>query len=128
MFYKKNKNKPDKKRQKENSAKEFFNFGLIEYYFRNKDHSSAFQVIEDKTLNDIDFYELFMQMDKTSSKIGQQYLFDKLLTIQSKVDFGEQEQLIHHFIENEDRREMTSGILSKLNKREAYYVANWDCP
>lgn len=58
-----------------------FNFGLIEKYFRNKDNSDSFQVLSDKTCNDLDFQELFMFLDRTTSKVGQQYLYNILRNI-----------------------------------------------
>ena len=53
-----------------------FYFYSIERYFRNKDHKGAFQILSDKTCNDLDFNELFMFVDRTSSKIGQQFLYN----------------------------------------------------
>jgi len=58
-----------------------FDFELIEKYFRKKDNSEAFQVLSDKTCNDLDFQELFAFIDRTNSKVGQQYLYNKLRTI-----------------------------------------------
>ena len=37
-----------------------YNFELIEQYFRRKDTSAAFQILSEKTCNDLDFQELFM--------------------------------------------------------------------
>ena len=73
--------KKDTKRLLESFGKlkvESFDFDLIEKYFRNKDHSGQFQVLSDKTCNDLDFQELFMFIDRTHSKIGQQFLYNKL--------------------------------------------------
>ncbi len=58
-----------------------YNFDLIEEYFRNKNNSEAFQTLSDKTCNDLDFQELFMFLDRTNSKVGQQYLYNRLRTI-----------------------------------------------
>ena len=58
-----------------------YNFNLIEKYFRKKDNSEAFQVLSDKTCNDLDFQELFMYVDRTNSKVGQQYLYNRLRTL-----------------------------------------------
>jgi len=52
---------------------EYFHFEQIEKYFRKKDNSDAFQVLSDKTCNDLDFQELFMFVDRTNTKIGQQF-------------------------------------------------------
>jgi len=100
-----------------------FHFELIEHYFRNKDNSSAFQIISDQFINDIDFYELFQFIDRTSSKIGQQYLFNQLLTIKTQIDFEEQEALVNYFIQNEEKRIKGQILLSNLNKRESHYIS-----
>jgi len=65
-----------------------FNFELIEKYFRNKDNSSSFQVLSDKTCNDLDFQEFFMFLDRTNSKVGQHIytiLFEIFLQILKKI-------------------------------------------
>jgi hypothetical protein len=49
-------------------------FNHIKSYLRNKDHNAVYQVLEDKTCDDVDFDEFFMFLDHTHSKIGQQYL------------------------------------------------------
>jgi len=77
-----------KRRNKEKLLNEFgnlkvdsFNFEYIESYFRKKGHSTDFQTLSDKTCNDLDFEELFMFIDRTNSKVGQQYLYNKLRNI-----------------------------------------------
>ncbi len=102
---------------------ELFHFDLIGHYARNKRHDNSLQVISDRTAGDLNMEDLFMYLDHTSSRVGQQYLFDRLLTIDSPVDFTEQEQWIAHFTQHEDTRRQIKAILSKLNKREAYYLA-----
>lgn len=107
-----------------NPKDEKFNFDLIEHYFRKKDHTSAFQVINDKTIQDIDFYDLFTYIDRTNSKIGQQYLFNKLLTIERDTNFDEFEQIIKYFQKNDKESIKARALLSKLNTRESYFVSN----
>ena len=102
----------------------YFDFQLIGNYFKNKDNSASFQVISDRTINDIDFEELFMFLDRTSSKIGQQYLYDRLLTIDLNYDFNEQERQIECFLQNEESRIGVQQQLSKLDKHEAYYLSS----
>jgi hypothetical protein len=73
-----------------------YQFDCIEYFFRNKEKISALQIIPDRTINDIDFYKLFSFVDRTYSRIGQQYLFSKLLIIEKTPDFNEQEKFSTH--------------------------------
>ena len=60
---------------------ESFDFENIEKYFRKKDNSKSHQVLSDKTCNDLDFDDLFMFLDRTNSKVGQQYFYNNLRTI-----------------------------------------------
>jgi hypothetical protein len=102
---------------------EDFNFDLIAHYFINRDNSGAFQVVNNQIINDIDFCELFAFIDRTHSKIGQQYLFNQLLAIGAHTNFEEQEQLINHFLENDGVKTKVQTLLSKLNKRESHYIS-----
>jgi hypothetical protein len=100
-----------------------FNFELIEHYFKKIGKSSALQVISNQTINDLDFYSLFEFIDRTNSKIGQQFLFNKLLTIGKSIDFSEQEKIIEHVTENEHDRIKAQLILSKLNTNRAFFIS-----
>jgi len=102
---------------------EDFHFELIEYYFKNKDNYSAFQTISDQFMDDIDFYDLFAFIDRTSSKIGQQYLYNKLLVIDANLQFEEQETLVDYFTQNEEKRIKAQTLFSKLKKNESFYIS-----
>lgn len=99
-----------------------FDFRFIESYYRKKDDTNCFQTISDETINDMDLHEVFKYLDRTNSRVGQQYFFNKLLTINKNQDFSEQEQLIFFFKHNEKVRLETQIILSKLNTDESYYI------
>lgn len=100
-----------------------FNFDLIERYFRKKDNNDSLHVISDRTCNDLDIHELFMFIDRTNSKVGQQYLYNKLRTIPATPDRNtENETLIQQFLENEDFRITVQKNLVKLNKEETLYI------
>ena len=101
-----------------------FDFEKIESYFRKKNHSESFHTLSEKTCKDLDFEELFMFIDRTNSKIGQQYLYNKLRNIPT--DSSENitdERLLNEFTINSDLRVSVQKQLSKLNDREAYYIA-----
>ena len=101
-----------------------FHFDLIDKYFRNKEHADAFQVLSDKTCNDLDFEELFMLIDRTYSRTGQQYLYDRLRTIPNDSDkIGLSEKLIQKLSDNADFRVNTQLQLNKLNSENAYYIS-----
>ncbi len=102
-----------------------FHFEQIENYFRKKNNSSAHQVLSDKTWNDLDFEEVFMFVDRTNSKIGQQYLYNKLRVIQdNSIEIKEDESLIEEFSRNSDFRVNVQKQLCRLNDKEAFYISS----
>ena len=103
-----------------------FNFGQIEAYFRKKDNSASFQVLSDKTCNDLDFQELFIFVDRTSSRVGQQFLYNKLRTISYQpADTKGQEKIIEEFITNSSFRLYVQAQLSKLSDTNSYYLTSF---
>ena len=123
-----NRRKKDKEKLFEAFGKikdDSYDFEQIESYFRKKDNSNAFQVLSDKTCNDLDFQELFMFIDRTNSKVGQQYLYNKLRTIPFDSEENDsQEKLIAEFINNSDFRISIQSKLSKLNESETFYISS----
>ena len=121
-----------KKKQKEELLKAFgtlkddsYDFEQIESYFRKKDNSGAFQVLSDKTCNDIDFQELFMFVDRTNSKVGQQFLYNTLRVIPNDTKENDKhEKLVGTFIQNPDFRTSVQSLLSKLNDSNAFYITS----
>jgi len=102
-----------------------FDFEYIEKYFRKKDHAKAFQTLSDKTCNDLDFHELFMFVDRTHSRVGQQFLYNKLRNIPSdSTENRNHEKLLEEFTTDSEFRLSVQGQLSKLNEREVYYIAS----
>lgn len=102
-----------------------FRFDLIEKYFVNKDNSDSFQVLSDKTCNDLDFEELFMFLDRTTSKVGQQCLYNNLRAIPNSIkDKDKKEKLIKKLKEDIDFRINTQLQLEKLNKADVFYIAS----
>jgi len=122
-----NKKKELNKRLKESFGKlkdDSFNFDMIEKYFRNKDNSKAYQILSDKTCNDLDFDDLFMFLDRTTSKVGQQYLYNTLRIIkvneeQTKLN----EDLISELLKNSELRISIQKNIEKLKHKDAYYIA-----
>ncbi|MBL6445517.1 DNA mismatch repair protein MutS [Fulvivirga sp. 29W222] len=122
-----NKKKRERKRLIQSFGKlknESFNFDLIERYFRKKDNKDAFQILSDRTCSDIDFSELFMVLDRTNSKVGQQYIYDKLRIIPKVPEFAKQEKLINWFIHNQETRVSVQRKLEELGSNETYYITS----
>ena len=101
-----------------------FDFKSIKKYFENKDNSKAFQVLSDKTCNDLDFEELFMFLDRTTSKVGQQYLYNKLRAIdvnpqETKIN----EEIIEILSQDSNFRIKIQSQLEKLSKYDVYRIS-----
>lgn len=126
MFF--TKKKKDIERLKASFGKmkdEHFHFEFVEQFFRRKDSSAAFQILTDKSCHDLDFQELFMFVDRTSSRVGQQYLYNKLRTIPT--DSAEvllNEEIIKRFTYDTEFRIKTQRQLEKLENDEAYYLTS----
>ena len=104
---------------------EAFYFHDIRKYFDKREGKQAFHTITEHTANDIDFEELFMFLDRTNSKIGQQYLYDKLRNIGNDAGkLAENEQLISEITRDAALRHRLQHALLKLIKREAYFICN----
>jgi hypothetical protein len=102
---------------------ESFDFESIETYFRKKDKSNAYHVISDKSCNDLDFQEFFMYADRTTSRVGQQYLYDTLRTIPpDREKFKLQEKLIHELEKNPDLMLEIRYHLDKLTNFKTFYI------
>lgn len=102
-----------------------FHLDQIESYFRKKDHSNAFQVLSDKTCNDLDFRELFMFVDRTNSRVGQHFLYDKLRTIPlASGNLADDEKIIEYFASNVESRLAIQNQLTYLNEYEAFFIAS----
>lgn len=92
-----------------------FNFGSTEKHFIKKDNSKTYQVLSDKTYNDLDLDDLFMFLDRTNSKVSQQYFHNHLRTIkvdgkQTKLD----EEIITELSKNPELRVSVQICLVKL--------------
>ena len=102
---------------------EGFNFEIIKRYYTNKDNSHAFQELSDQTCNDLDFDLFFAYIDRTNSKIGQQFLYNKLRVLSpSKAEFEIQEEIIRHHEEHPNERLNIQYLLGRLNHYDALYL------
>ena len=99
----------------------YYNFDVIDQYFQNsKKRETAFHIISDQTKDDLDINDLFKYLDRTSSRIGQQYLYYKLRVVQSQEDLTRFAALNSIFDENVKTRTLFQRELSTLNKVKDY--------
>ncbi|WP_298417006.1 DNA mismatch repair protein MutS [uncultured Kordia sp.] len=105
--------------------KERFNFDLIAKYFvNNTDQKNVFHRISDKTQADLDLHELFKFIDRTCSKVGQQYLYYKLRTIPSLKVLLKFDTLVEVFQKDASLRIQSQLLLSELRFHSAYDLEN----
>ena len=106
-----------------NVKSSIFDFERISLFFSNSDQSDSYQVITSATLQDLDFEDLFMYLDRTCSKVGQQYLYATLRTIPKNQYRVKQFESIIEFLNNHPAiKESLILELSKLNKPGAYFI------
>ncbi len=124
---KKKKHKKFKESLNENwgkyQKKAYYNFFVIGKYFNNNSHKEeAFHIISEKSKNDFDIDEIFQFLDRTSSKIGQQYLYFKLRTIGSIENLLKFNKLVTLFQKDKALSINCQIQLSTLNNNDAYYL------
>jgi DNA mismatch repair ATPase MutS len=125
MFKQKKKQIDRLKKSFGNFKEDSFDFKMIREYFINKNNSGAFHVLSDKTCSDLDFEELFMFLDRTSSKVGQQYLYNSLRAIEFNPQNTEQnEEVIGVMSKDSDLRILIQSQLEKLLKHDVYSISS----
>lgn len=98
------------------------NFELIENYSLLTQNSS-YHNLTAQTILDLDIYDLFGFIDRTGSKPGQQYLFNKLLHPVNNIDELEQfNRQVEFFSANQSQREDTQMLLEALSDYDAYFI------
>lgn len=101
----------------------YYNFFVIGKYFKNNSHrEKAFHLISDKSSTDLDVDDIFKFIDRTSSKIGQQYLYFKLRTIDTLENLLKFDGLTKIFEKNKELSISCQIELSKLNSNNSYYL------
>ncbi len=125
MFGSKKKRKAELLENHHKIKKETFYFDKIVRYFSGSDHTGFLQLISDKTCQDLDLDEVFMFVDRTVSKVGQQYLYHTLRTIPADRKRSDRlETLISFFNNNTEQKASLLWQMDKLNNNEAYYITS----
>lgn len=105
--------------------RESFDFNKIERFFLLSNKEDFHQVIPDRTFQDLDMNEVFMFMDRTASKIGQQFLYQTIRTIPDNQSRAHRfEKIIEVLKDNPEIHDHVLLEISSLNKKEAYYIAS----
>lgn len=102
----------------------YIDLDSVENYFLNTIIESAdkLQLISDKIANDLYLDEIFKLVDRTISKVGQQFLYARLRTIdKDQESLLIQDKFADLMAADEELRLDTQVILSKLQKNDSYY-------
>jgi DNA mismatch repair ATPase MutS len=100
------------------------NFNLIEN-FSLLTTTIPFHKLNTQTINDIDLQDVFTFIDKTNSKVGQQYLYNKLITPTNNIgELKKYNEQVNFFTDNVQAREGAQILLQKLNHHNAYYITS----
>ncbi len=101
---------------------ESFDFNKINRYLENSlPEEPPFQKINSQTAEDLDLDDLFCYLDRTHSRIGQQYLYARLHTITTPEEALAFSPLASYFQENSKTRLEVQLLLSNLQSNEGYY-------
>lgn len=101
---------------------EHFNFEAIKTYFE-QNQEEAFQVIDDKTILDLDLENVFKAIDHTKSKIGQQYFYNKFRKPNNSIEeLKKLDKAVEYFSDKKHEAFDLQVELSSLDQYEDYYL------
>ncbi|WP_461115438.1 MutS-related protein [Spirosoma jeollabukense] len=102
-----------------------FEWDKIKRFFQLSDKTSVYQVISDRTCQDLDLDELFMFIDRTSSKVGQQMLYATLRTLHQTTNRTQRlEKIIHLIDEHANLRKTLLSQLASLTNTNVYAITS----
>ena len=105
------------------STKSYFHFNNIEQYFRNRSaKEEAWHIISDQVAADLDLNDLFRYVDRTISKIGQQYLYYKLRVIEGLKSLDRFQDIKDLMTSDEELRLDIQMQLARLSSHDNYEV------
>ena len=100
------------------------NFDLIGRYSAQV-NGNEYHQLSGQTIFDIDFHELFRFIDRTTSRIGQQYFFKKVIHPESNLNVLQRlSESADFFVKNSVEREGIQRELIRLSDSDAYYIAS----
>lgn len=102
----------------------YIDIDLIENYFLNTitESSDKLQLISDKIADDLYLNDIFKLIDRTTSRIGQQFLYARLRTIdKDKTDLIFLDKFADTIAADEKLRLDTQMTLQMLEKNDSYY-------
>lgn len=113
----------EKIRQNWGSPKSKTGFPFIRISSYANLEEAKFHRLTEQTLEDIDFHRLFLFVDRTTSKVGQQFLYKKLIEPSNDTE-NHHEELIKLLHDNKVLREAIQLQLIKLSADDAYHISS----
>ncbi|MFK8102223.1 MAG: DNA mismatch repair protein MutS [Saprospiraceae bacterium] len=102
--------------------KDSFNFAVIQEYFSLNDMETTEYTLSDRSVEDLDFHDFFASIDRTTSAVGQQYLYDRLRRLEtSEAKAAALESELNFYTQDEKRTVALQKILSQLSTSNDYY-------
>jgi DNA mismatch repair ATPase MutS len=98
-----------------------FDFARIKSYVDLT--KEKFHRVNDQTLEDIDFDSLFKFIDRTTSTVGQQFLFKKLVEPTNEIE-KQSEKLIQAVTDDKGLREKIQLELFRLSNYDGYHISS----
>lgn len=104
---------------------EGFNFDQIKRYFSQGSKVKQDFSISEQTCHDLDFDLFFCYVDRTNSKVGQQYLYDHLRKNHfSEESFKNREEIVSFLEKNPKIRLEIQYQLNHLSSKQATYIVD----
>lgn len=105
--------------------KERFFFEISKYFNKTHDDRGNKNVLDDRTWNDLDMDAVFSLIDRTMTTPGDNLLY-KLLRepLLSEDELEERNKIINTYLHNQELRERSQMILSKLGKERGNYLVD----
>lgn len=102
---------------------EEFNLTDIAAYFLYKKQEEGSHALSEQTCSDLGTEELFTFVDRTQSRVGQQYLYHILCTVpRTTGEIEQNEDIIGHLQTDGGLQERLTKVLSGLQDTEAYTI------
>lgn len=102
------------------------NFDLVSRYFYNnaQEETAAFQTIDAETAADLDLNAVFERIDRTTSRVGQQYLYARLRTLRGQEEAEAFGRDVAWFADAPECEMRCKRHLAQLSSEDAYDLQN----
>ena len=101
----------------------FRDFELINTFHEFEKNNSENEFVDDKTWTDLEFDRIFEKLDRNTSPVGQQYLYNLLHKYETDDTLHKRRKdQSRYFIENESDRLDIQLILSDLDKFSSHFI------